>query len=109
MPKTHAVAIYGTAKYKQLKTITYTRRTPYHPERLQTITYHRKVYVERERRITLWGSPRDIAKAKAKIDKENWIPKKKYVDRVPAKDFLKNPQKYAKEGKWIDKKIKKTP
>jgi len=115
MAKTHAVALYGTTKFKQLKTVTYKKRVwkirkDHVKQRyIKKIEARRHVYVYRDRRITFWGSARDIKKAREKLDELGLIPKKKFVDKVSAKDFILNPEKYTKEGEWVDRKVKKTP
>jgi hypothetical protein len=115
MPKTHAVALYGTTKFKQLKTITYkkhvwkTRKDNVKQRYIKKIEARRSVFVYRDRRITLWGSAKDIRKAKELIDKKGLIPKQKFVDKVSARDFIEHPEKYTKEGEWVDRKEKDSP
>jgi NAD(P)H-flavin reductase len=115
MPKTHAVAIYGTTKFKQLKTITYkkhvwkTRKDNVKQRYIKKIEARRSVYVYRDRRITLWGSAKDVKKAREKLDRLGLIPKKKFVDKVSAKDFVLHPEKYAREGDWVDREVKHSP
>jgi hypothetical protein len=113
--KTHAVAIYGTTKFKQLKTITYKkhvwkiRKDMVKQRYIKKIEARRHVYVYRDRRITLWGSAKDIKTARHIIDKYGLIPKQKFMDKVSAKDFIENPEKYTKEGEWVEKQEKDSP
>ena len=115
MARTHAVALYGTTKFKQLKTITYKKRVwkirkdMVKQRYIKKIEARKHVYVYRDRRITLWGSAKDIKKAREMIDKKGLIPKQKFVDKVSAKDFIEHPEKYSKEGEWVDRKVKDTP
>ena len=51
----------------------------------------------------------EYKKIEQKIQKENWIPKKRFVDKVSAELFLKHPEKYGRKGKWIKRRKKKTP
>jgi hypothetical protein len=47
------------------------------------------------------GTGKDLYKAVVKA--QEFVPKK-FVD-VPAKEFLKNPEKYSEKGKWIEKDV----
>lgn len=115
MIKTHAIAIYGTTRYKTLQQISYKqrfwkRRSDGIKQRYQkSVTKSVSKFKKGGERITLYGNVKDIAKAEKKIREEGWIPKKKFQDRVDAKSFLKNPQKYCRKGEWTKRKKKKTP
>lgn len=113
--KTHALAIYGTTRYKTLQQVSYKQRfwkkrsdgikQRYRKSVTKTVSKFKKG----GERITLFGNLKDIAKAEKKIEREKWIPKKKFQDRVNAKDFLENPEKYARKGDWVDREKKKSP
>ena len=102
----HAVAFYGTTRYKTKVTLTYKQR--YLKKRKDNIKqrYWKKVtvtktkYVKGGQRLTVYGSPQEITEVKKKMTLEHWIPKKKYVDKVSAELFLRHPTKYARHGKW---------
>jgi len=128
MPKKHAIAIYGTTKYKKKVSVTYKTRVwkkivrkqrfwkirkdkvkqRYWRKRTIKQRFTKKVtrkvsrWVKGGQRITLWGTPEDVASAKHKIEKEGLIPKHKYVDRVNAEDFADHPEKYTRKGEWIE-------
>lgn len=110
--KSHAVAFYGTTRYKKKVTVTYKQR--YWKKRSDGIKqrYHKKVtvkrfkYVKGGQRLTVYGSPEQIKQSKKLM--EDWIPKKQYVDRVPARLFLKHPERFARKGKWVDFKEDET-
>jgi len=105
--KTHAIAIYGTTKYKKKVKVTYKQR--YWKIRKDKIKqrYTKKVIatkiklVKGGQRITIYGTPKQIKQAKTKIQKQQLIPKKKYVDKVHAQVFLKHPEKYTRKGRWV--------
>jgi hypothetical protein len=104
----HAVAFYGTTRYKAKVKVTYKQR--YLKRRkdgikqhyTKKVTAHRVKLVKGGQRLTVYGSAPEIKQVKAKVEKEQWIPKRKYVDRVSAEVFLRNPQYYARHGQWID-------
>ena len=63
-------------------------------------TVTRRKEVRGKGRFELSGSGRDIMRAIVKIRSEGLVPRG-YV-RVSAKEFLRNPEKYSTEGRWID-------
>jgi len=103
---THAVAFYGSTRYKAKVKISYKQR--YWKRRkdgvrqryIKRVTAHRTKMVKGGQRLTVYGSPEQVKQVKHKVASEGWIPKKKYVDRVNAEVFLKKPRKYARKGKW---------
>jgi hypothetical protein len=108
MRKSHAIAFYGSTRYKQKVKVTY--KTTVTKKRKDGVKqrYHKRVTATRYKqvkggqRLTVYGSPEEIKQVKEKIDSEGWIPKRKYVDRVSADLFLRDPKKYARKGVWID-------
>jgi len=113
--KTHAVAFYGTTRYKTKVLVSYKQR--YVKRRKDGVKqrYWLKVarstskFVKGGERLTVFGSAEDVALVKNKIDREQWIPKKKFQDRVPASEFLKHPERYARKGVWVERKKKDSP
>jgi hypothetical protein len=102
----HAVAFYGTTRYKKKVQVTYKqrfwkRRSDGVRQRYRkTVTGYRYKNVKGGERLTVYGTPKQIKRVKRKIDREEWIPKKQYVDRVSAEIFLQHPRKYARKGVW---------
>jgi hypothetical protein len=58
----------------------------------------RRVIVTTEGRIGFYGPGYDIAQAIAMTD--HIVPKKSYMV-IPAREFIKNPWKFGKPGRWI--------
>jgi hypothetical protein len=112
--KTHAVAFYGTTRYKTKVLVSYKQR--YVKRRKDGVKqrYWLKVarstskFVKGGERLTVFGSAKDVAQVKNKIDRESWIPKRKFQDRVDAKGFLKSPEKYARKGDWVEREKKES-
>jgi len=102
----HAISIYGTTTYKKAKTHTYKQR--YWKKRADGIKqrYRKKVtrtqryQVKGGKRITIYGTAKEVAEAKKMIHQQQLIPKKEYEDKVSAEIFLKTPEKYTHKGKW---------
>jgi hypothetical protein len=102
----HAVAFYGTTRYKKKVKVTYKQR--FWKKRNDGIRqrYYKKVtgtrikHIKGGERLTVYGTPKQIRRVKRKIDREGWIPKKQYVDKVNAELFLRHPRKYARKGVW---------
>lgn len=113
--KTHAVAVYGTTRYLKKVQVSFKQRIwkrrrdgikqRYH----KTVTKKVSKFVKGGQRITVYGTAKDVRKAVDKIHKQQWIPNKKFVDRVAAKDFLDDPEEYAKQGEWIDFEENESP
>jgi len=112
---THAVAFYGTTRYKTKVLVSYKQR--YVKRRKDGVKqrYWLKVarstskFVKGGERLTVFGSAEDVALVKNKIDRESWIPKKRYVDRVRATLFLAEPERFARKGEWVERKKKDSP
>ena len=125
--KKHAIAIYGTTRYKKKVSVTYKKRVWKKIVRKQRFWKIRKDKVKQRywkkqtvkqrftkkvtrkitrkvkggQRITIWGKPEDVATAKQMIEK-GLIPKRKYVDKVDAEKFIDYPEKYTRKGEWIE-------
>ena len=106
----HAIAFYGTTRYKAKVKVTYKQR--YLKKRKDGVRQHytKKVTAYRTKnlkggqRLTIWGSVEDVKEAKRIIDEENLIPIKRYEDRISAEIFVRNPayrRKHTRKGKWI--------
>jgi len=114
MPKKHAIAIYGTTRYKKKVSITVKKRVwikgkhPVKQRHWKKIKTHVLKYVKGGQRITIWGKSEDVATAKQMIEK-GLIPKHKYVDKVDAEKFIDHPEKYTREGEWIDFEEEESP
>jgi len=114
MPKKHALAIYGSTRYKKKVSVTYKKRVWKRRKDGIKQRYRKKFtakfpkWVKGGERITLWGKPEDIASAKKLIEK-GLIPKHKYVDRVNAENFIDYPEKYAREGQWVEFEEEESP
>jgi len=123
-PIKNAVSIYGIVKSENHIKYEYSQRKRVYSKQAKQGYYLRKTgktikvnYVVTKKhsaRFTIYGTPKQIAEAKVKIEKGNYIPKrtrdKNYnQDRVKAEKFIKNPQKYGEKGKWIGKEIKDSP
>lgn len=114
------ISIYGTTKTYNMQERRFGKRF-WHKRtsvkgKVFKQRYHHKINQRinvsqtQEQRFSLYGNLRDVKRAEKKIKTEGWIPLEKFQDRVDAKDFLKNPEKYAKkEGKWETQKTKDTP
>jgi hypothetical protein len=106
--RNHAIAIYGTTRYKAKVQTTYKQR--YWKKRSdgirqryrKTVTRTTSRYVKGGQRLTIYGSAQDVAAATRKVHNEGWIPKKMYEDKVSAKGFLLNPKAHARKGEWVD-------
>jgi hypothetical protein len=104
--KNHAVAFYGTTRYKTKTPTTYKqhywkkRKDGVKQRYVKKVTAKRVKNAKGGKRLTVYGTPHEIKQVKAKI-REGWIPKKQYEDRVSAELFLRNPSRFARRGKWI--------
>jgi len=108
----NAIALYGTTRYKKsVVEVVYHRvwktRKDGIRQRYRMVKGYKTVekWFKGGNRLTVWGTAEDCARALEKIGEEEWIPKRKYVDNVPAADFLKHPEKYARKGEWVEFEI----
>lgn len=122
--KPHAISIYGSAK-KFIRISGYERRITkpviyYSKKARQWIEYRRTVktikiksYIKttksRATRFTLYGKPKQVAKAEKLIREKNLVPKKQYEDKLSAEKFMKQPKKYSEKGEWVEKEIVESP
>jgi hypothetical protein len=103
----HAIAFYGTTRYKKKVKITYKkqvwkrRKDGVKQRYRKTIVARRVKNVKGGKRLTVYGTSQEIRQVKQKIE-EGWIPRRQYVDRVSAELFLRNVERYARRGRWID-------
>lgn len=108
MTKTHTIAFYGTTRYKTKVLVTYKQRYVKCRKDGVKQRYWRKVaratskFIKGGERLTVWGLAKDVALVKNKIDREQWIPRKRYVDRVSARLFLDEPERFARVGEWVN-------
>jgi len=108
MTRMHAIAIYGTSRYRKKVKVTYKtrvwkRRSDGIKQRYRkTVTRRISKNVKGGKRFTIYGDAKDVSEATRLVHEGQWIPKKMYTDRVSAKGFLSNPKLYARKGVWQD-------
>lgn len=118
-----AISIYGKARkiytqpaysYSQRKRVysptvkkgSYLRRTG----KTIHVKEHEIRMTERETRFTFFGSAEDCRKAIEFMKEKGLVPFRQFEDRLSARGFLKNPDKYARKGEWVnDTKERKSP
>jgi hypothetical protein len=96
------IAMYGACQSKiRVKQRFWKKRRDGIRQRYWKLTKREKT-VERECRYEFHGKGKALFRA---VKEAHHIVPKGYVD-VSAEEFLKNPEKYGSEGKWIEKKIR---
>ncbi|MFZ0445101.1 MAG: hypothetical protein WAM95_10850, partial [Bacillus sp. (in: firmicutes)] len=97
----NGISIYGVASriikqsgycYSQRKRVTYQKRGKKISYLRKTgkviqVRPHERHIDEKERRFTFYGTSEECKQAIKIMNKEGWVPKRQYEDRIPAVDY----------------------